>query len=358
MQWRHTVWREPRLIYTAVPKVANTSTKSALLTAYLDPKYARRPHDARVPYETATPREIIDELGAWLHLTIVRNPFDRFVSFWAQKIDRDTGSGVTPRLERNGFRQFMPFAETANVAVTVADEDADPHFRSQAFVLWHHDRFVPNMVLRLETIEHDWELLRRLVNRPNRPELPPLPVRTTSEHDEPIAYFDDAAVATAIRERYARDFDLLGYSTDPQRTAPLRGALALTDQQVQDATGGPAGPFMEAAVGKGEDGATPFVVGIGDCDELLLAARGHGALVAPVGTSSAANKLALRPDLLPAVLPGADADVLVDPGGVVDDVDALAQFLSPRARLVTPSPPPGWTVERRDAGLGLSICRS
>lgn len=212
MEWRHTVWPEARLVYTAVPKVANTSVKAALLASFrTDEEYTENAvHKDFVPYLSARPERIDERYPDYLHFTFVRNPYDRLVSFWAQKIK--PGTGVTPRLEELGFRPYRGFAETAELACAVPDGEADPHFRSQTFVLVHDGRFMPQFVGRLETASDDWAVLRRLIAARGGWPLQALPVRTTSEHRPAAEYYDDR-LAARVADRYERDFALLGYDT-------------------------------------------------------------------------------------------------------------------------------------------------
>lgn len=214
MEWRHTRWDEPQLVYTAIAKVANTSLKSALLASFQPDVSRHNPHAADVPYRTIRPNRIGAEAPGFCHFAVVRNPYDRFVSFWADKID---GDGMTGGLEALGFRRGMSFEAAARRASEIPDEATDPHIRSQAFLLADdHGRLRPDLLLRFERLHEDWRLLQHVTRRRTGAELNSLPRRRVSEHDTYLEYYDDETKAV-IRQRYAQDFELLGYEGSPVR---------------------------------------------------------------------------------------------------------------------------------------------
>lgn len=208
MEWRHTRWDSAQLVYTALAKVANTSIKSALLESFAPDVSRQNPHDAAVPYVTIKPGRIPVEVPDYLHFAVVRNPFDRFVSFWADKI---MGDGMNDGLRGLGFDRGMSFSDAARLAASLPDEETDPHIRSQSFLLLDEDgRLRPDLVLRFERLGHDWETLRSIVERRSGVQLVALPRRRVSEHQSSDGYYDDTT-RRLIRERFATDFETLNY---------------------------------------------------------------------------------------------------------------------------------------------------
>lgn len=223
MQWRHTVWPDAKLVYTAVAKVANTSVKSALLRTFVDPSLKlANPHAADMPYVTVHPDRVDAEYPDFLHFAIARNPFDRMVSFWADKI---AGEGMTDGMQQLGFSSSMEFAEAVRFACSLPDDDTDPHIRSQCFLLADaRGRLRVDLLLRFERLDHDWEALRQIVRHQSGAQLPALPKRRVSEHRPSHDYFDEET-RRLVADRYAQDFALLGY--DPASPVPA-------DQSGQD----------------------------------------------------------------------------------------------------------------------------
>jgi Sulfotransferase family len=214
MEWRHTRWDEAQLVYTAIAKVANTSLKSALLASFAPDVSRTNPHSAEVPYETIGPGRIAVDAPDHLHFAFVRNPFDRFVSFWSDKIQ---GDGMNDGIRALGFDTGMGFVETVRIAVEIPDDETDPHIRSQSYLLLdHQQRLRPDLVLRFERIGADWDLLRSIVRFRTGCDMDRLPRRRVSEHKRFEEYYDDETRAL-IRERYASDFEHLNYERPPLR---------------------------------------------------------------------------------------------------------------------------------------------
>jgi len=223
MEWSITVWDEPQLVYVAVPKAANTAVKAALLTSYVRKQKWRNPHAASMPYVEATKAELLDRYRAHLTFTVVREPFDRFVSFWADKI---AGNGWYSALGRQGFTPGMGFEEAALVAAGLPDETTDPHLRSQSERLTHADgSIVAQLMLRFEDLLADWEALRRIAAARSGTPLAAIEARRQSVHLRPDHYFTPRA-EEAICERYGADFALLGYPTALAAAEPA-GSSAL-----------------------------------------------------------------------------------------------------------------------------------
>lgn len=220
-EWRHTVWPEAELVYTSIPKVANTSIKTALTTSFHPdvPRANRKAiHDESMPFIEVKPHEIRRLHPTFCHFAVVRNPFDRLVSFWADKMEGP--QPLNDRLLGKGFVKAMSFAETVRRVAATDDRHADPHFRSQTFLLLDHDRELRvDLLLRFERLAEDWNLLRWLVAERTGAEVVGLPHRRLSEHRHFTDYFDDETWELAAR-RYATDIAKLGYDTSRFPPAP------------------------------------------------------------------------------------------------------------------------------------------
>src|SRR5262245_38705682 len=137
MQWRHTVWPDAEMVYTSLNKVANTSIKTALLETFMPDVPRRAPHAADHRYLTVNPpRRIASEYPSYVHFAFVREPFDRMVSFYADKIlGTINGTGWNARLERLGLVCNMPFAEAVGIALLHPDVRTDGQLTYRSFML-------------------------------------------------------------------------------------------------------------------------------------------------------------------------------------------------------------------------------
>ena len=226
MEWPHTVWPEAKLVYTALPKVANTSIKSALLDSYLPQSRRRSPHDGDQPYVATEPRRIRRDFPDFCHFAVVRDPFDRLVSFWNDRIARGK---IGPRLERLGFHKEMPFPVAVRKVCEISDRRADPHFRSQtALLVNRRSELRIDLALRFERLEEEWNLLRSLVASHTGSDMQPLPHRRASKRRHAADYYFDDATTAMVIKRYATDFNLLGYPRVPEP----RASIGKTDDDV------------------------------------------------------------------------------------------------------------------------------
>lgn len=208
MEWRHTRWDDGLLVYTAIAKVANTSLKSAMLQSFTPSASRMNPHSADVPYQTIEPNRVGADVPQHLHVAFVRNPFDRFVSFWSDKIQ---GSGMNDGIRALGFDVGMGFSETVRIAAEIPDEETDPHIRSQSFLLLNEkNQLRPDVICRFERLTTDWNLLREIVKFRTGIKMVRLPHRRVSDHDHFKDYYDRETRAL-IRHRYALDFERLNY---------------------------------------------------------------------------------------------------------------------------------------------------
>ena len=119
------------LIYGRVPKVANTSIKAALHRLLQQPpeQGARSTTDAFWSKSThgetrlISPQEARSLRGSHFSFSFVRNPFDRLVSAYNNKVLEL--EDVTGPMHAMGLRHDMPFAECLPRVVETPDEQMD-----------------------------------------------------------------------------------------------------------------------------------------------------------------------------------------------------------------------------------------
>lgn len=145
----------------------------------------------------------------------VRNPWDRLVSCYSDKIHPDPAYG--DRKFRDGvFRPFhkfgrftagMSFDDFVRAVAAIPDEQADVHFRSQCcFVCDRDGLLLPGFVGRFERLAEDFAHVSGQLRLPEMD----LPFLKRSRRRSPTAFYDPVS-AEIVRRRYARDIALFHY---------------------------------------------------------------------------------------------------------------------------------------------------
>lgn len=170
-------------IYFKVPKAAGSSIKYAIGELYSTYRLRKG-----------------DKFG----FTFVRNPYDRLVSFYENKINRDR---VKWRFRYPRIYPRMPFEEFVRVITCIPDSRADIHFRSQ-------DSLVPvdvDFVGYFEDLQQDFSKLCKYINKPCKK----LEIVNKTKHTHFSQYYTQD-LKKIVERRYRKDFERFGYSTNPK----------------------------------------------------------------------------------------------------------------------------------------------
>lgn len=81
--------------------------------------------------------------------TVVRNPFDRLVSFHLNKIKAWNQIDRHYNNEDFGFRKNMPFKDMLEAVCNTPDSESDRHFKSQTALLSPHGELL---------VTHSWDI--------------------------------------------------------------------------------------------------------------------------------------------------------------------------------------------------------
>ena len=182
--------------YIAIPKAASTSVKAALLRIDAD-----RPED--VHYEARRKLMSIRKARARdiLLFTVVRNPFDRVLSIWWQRV-------YQPRLETRINRHFpvgTSFWDFVN-GLRAVGPAVDLHTMPQASILMQPGYLAADVILRFERLADDWRMMQRAFD------LPALSARNVSDRDVGDAeLYAGSSERDVVKAVYADDVRLLGY---------------------------------------------------------------------------------------------------------------------------------------------------
>jgi hypothetical protein len=191
-----------KLVYVPVPKVANRSIKAALAD-YAGMPYTD-PHEAG--WQTIPLRQLAT-LEGYFRFTFVRNPLDRLLSCYAQKMVLYARQMGLPLLFWRYGKRFWPemsFAEFVEAVAAVPDHLADRHFRSQHTFIYDEGKLLVDFVGRFEQLETDWSTLCQQVGIGTLPHYNPSP-------HKPYTEMYTRELARLAAKRYEKDIEVLGY---------------------------------------------------------------------------------------------------------------------------------------------------
>ncbi len=234
MNERHFIqFRDLPLLYGRVPKVANSSIKACLcrLLTTSPEQGSRTTSDAFWSKGTHGETSMTDKYSARMRrgthfsFSFVRNPFDRLVSAYNNKIlELDEVPGP---MQAMGLRHGMAFSAFLECTATTSDADLDVHLLPQSNILCLDGQLIPNFIGRLETMESDWQQLQRRLKQEGLPTLGNLPEknrRRSDDHSDVSQYFADPGLVQLVVERFGDDLDLFYGHADLQDLS--RGQLS------------------------------------------------------------------------------------------------------------------------------------
>ena len=204
-----------KIIYAPIPKAANSSMKWLLAgilpksksTPYKPPKQLYWTEATQGQSTLVDPRHVANmDCTGWFTFTVVRNPLDRLVSCYNNKVVEN--HEVNDRLHSMGVRSKMEFGEFVERVCPVSDSRTEIHLRSQHFSLSHLNRPVVQYVAKFENLEHDVGVIRERLARHTGKEVPSLPRRNMrrSRDDDYMEYFNDRGLLRLAVKRYRKDF--------------------------------------------------------------------------------------------------------------------------------------------------------
>lgn len=210
------ICRRYRTIYVQNPKAACSTIKLALQRAErADPGYEPETniHDKpRSPL--ASPSDLsAEEFQALLRdgvvFSFVRNPFDRVLSAYANKIVRPQKRGRFR--ERAGFaaNDCPSFERFVDALATQDPAQFDPHWRPQTINLLFDD-LTYHRIGRVETFDADWAQLAAETGLPQTYER-----RGLKEEKPPLAEAYTPRLARRVLDIFRRDFEAFGYPGRP-----------------------------------------------------------------------------------------------------------------------------------------------
>lgn len=176
-------------VYVEIPKVACSSIKVALAELLAIEIEHEDPHQTPFPTVACELTASGPLYPGLFSFTFVRNPWDRLVSCYRDKILGEVDGfthfilrpGVADCLARfEAFRPGMSFDRFVRAVASIPDEEADPHFRSQScFVTNRSGEIAVDFAGRFESLEVEFAEIGERLGIPamNLPRLQAAPVR-------------------------------------------------------------------------------------------------------------------------------------------------------------------------------------
>ena len=210
-----------KCIYVPIPKVACSSIMSACADIL------------EIPFPETEWKPELFQTHKWDHLfdrqsvmmpksralayrdywkfAFVRDPWDRLVSCYAEKI-RDDGdnehftAGISNiLLPFEVFRSGMSFEEFAKAAAAISDDRADPHWRSQHTFVSSGGKLWVDFIGRFESIERDFQFVCERIGANCT-----LPHLLKSKHNNHQGYYSDS-LRDLVGRRYRQDIEVFKY---------------------------------------------------------------------------------------------------------------------------------------------------
>jgi hypothetical protein len=190
-----------QLIYVPIPKVANRSIKTALADKVgISGKLSAHKYH----WDFISVKDVL--LHSNYSFAFVRNPLERLVSCFVQKIEKKNSKNLLWKYG-NLIDQESSFKDFAEFVCRTPDSIADRHFKSQHKFLLRNGEIAVDYLGKFEHLETDWKVLSEqfklpLLNHTNKSE------RLGAKH------YYDKELAKKVKKRYAKDIEIFNYTNE------------------------------------------------------------------------------------------------------------------------------------------------
>ncbi|MCB0207679.1 MAG: sulfotransferase family 2 domain-containing protein [Anaerolineae bacterium] len=198
---RFYIFEDRRLAYISNAKVACTSIKTAMMQPY---DIHKNVHDG---WPDIYLGHLKDEHQDFFKFSFVRNPFDRLVSGYRDKI-------VTKPWQQQEYFKKIPtdisFSEFVAEVVRCPDCLIDGHFQSQFAKLYHRGELQVDFLGRFENLAEDWlTIAKRFRFDPQLPHKMKSSTKQGVNKDYRIYYTEE--LAHLVYNRFRADVEAFGY---------------------------------------------------------------------------------------------------------------------------------------------------
>lgn len=199
------------LIYFTMPKNACTSITTHLVDALGLPKRPDFPKfihkRAFYNFPSATDSEVRTKYKDLLRFSVIRNPWERLVSCYKDKIFYKTEENTYFVRVNPQFSRGMSFPDFVDIVINTPDRLADFHFCSQLYLLYGFDGYFPlNYIAEMGELNQHIETIKAKTGVPldTFPHLNPSKKRSYTDYYTPD-------LIEKVRERFRIDIDFFGY---------------------------------------------------------------------------------------------------------------------------------------------------
>lgn len=204
---RYYVFADRELAYISTSKVACTSIKTAMMAPY---GIHKNVHNA---WPHIFPGHLDKEHQDFFTFSFVRNPFDRLVSGYRNKI---IGKPMRKRAYFSRIPTGIGFSEFVHEIVKQPDCLINGHFQSQFSKLYRDNTLLVDYLGRFENLAEDWLVIARRFNFAH--ELPH-EMRSTELQNvkKDFREYYTEALVHLVYNRYRADFEVFGYQNEYEK---------------------------------------------------------------------------------------------------------------------------------------------
>jgi len=222
-----------KLVYLSIPKAACTAIKLALAKA--SGIVLGREQDTEFihlhPQWHLEKGKLTEAQNGYHRFSFVRNPFDRLVSCYRQKIIFTPTPTVKNPFYQKYFFALPPnssFADFAQRISKIPDALADNHFKSQYALLYSKGELQVDHVGKVEQLAHDWQPLAEHYPLDRALGVVNVSKNKPGSHSDYRLYYTEPLVQI-VYARYRQDVEAFGYQAEYEQL------LAFVREQTQNA---------------------------------------------------------------------------------------------------------------------------
>ena len=227
---KYIVSDKHKFVYFVVQKVACTSIKNALLPLMDDDLGKNGSASESGSFRSdihkyfdgseyqINKRQLVkglnDRYRDFFKFAFVRNPWDRLVSCYLDKLAKGRPGLHSPPSLAAKVYPGMPFAEFVEIVSQTSDSEANIHFQSQCRVICDSGEgssIMADFVGRFETLASDFDTVMERVGVGRVQRIPHLR-KSKAREARPYHVFYDERLRNLVYQRYRDDVDLFGYS--------------------------------------------------------------------------------------------------------------------------------------------------
>jgi len=212
----HILLKNEKLIFTVIPKNANTSIKYILLN-YINPdaltsvdlKNTDKFHSFTIKHFNFIDHQFCYNNPDHLRICVIRNPFDRLVSGWRDKI---RNFDISRRRKRFGFSQACTFEQFINQIYRTKEENIDRHFTPQYRFITYNNEILSDRILRFEDLSNQWNKLVNEIKHVYKIELEDMTINlNNTQGNKSYREYYNKKLRKLVEEKFQKDLNEFNY---------------------------------------------------------------------------------------------------------------------------------------------------